>query len=248
MNTETKNGFSCLSGNFLKILAAIFMTLDHIGVFIFPRIVFFRMIGRLAFPIFAYMIAEGAYYTKNKVKYFIRIFIVGLLCQSVLFIIQYKELYFNILLTFSLSVILIYSFEFIKKAIIDRNITFIIVYSVIFVALLVVFFYLTKKITFDYGFFGIIAPLFPSVFRGTASLSKKIKFPDSKYFHVSLLAIPLYLLTLDGWSIQFYAFLALPLLLLYSEKRGKYRMKYFFYLFYPLHIGVIAIISLILNK
>ena len=57
-----------LTGNALKILAALFMTIDHIGVMLFPRVLVLRIIGRLALPIFAFMIAEGCKYTRNKKK------------------------------------------------------------------------------------------------------------------------------------------------------------------------------------
>ena len=56
-----------LSGNALKIIAAISMVIDHVGLMFFPTLKILRIIGRLAYPIFAFMIAEGCYYTKNKV-------------------------------------------------------------------------------------------------------------------------------------------------------------------------------------
>ena len=55
-----------LTNNQLKIIAMISMLIDHIGLQMFPDLLIFRIIGRLAFPIFAYMIAEGCFYTKNK--------------------------------------------------------------------------------------------------------------------------------------------------------------------------------------
>ncbi|MBO7736222.1 MAG: hypothetical protein J6S22_00120, partial [Clostridia bacterium] len=63
------NKLRFLSGNSIKILAAIAMVVDHVGLLFFPFNPIFRMIGRLAFPLFAYMIAEGCKYTKNKWKY-----------------------------------------------------------------------------------------------------------------------------------------------------------------------------------
>ena len=62
--------FAVLSGNVLKILAAIFMVVDHSGLMLFGDMSIMRIIGRLSFPIFAFMIAEGCKHTKNKVKYF----------------------------------------------------------------------------------------------------------------------------------------------------------------------------------
>ena len=45
--------FKILSGNALKIVASIIMLVDHIGNVLFPKIICLRIIGRLAFPIFA---------------------------------------------------------------------------------------------------------------------------------------------------------------------------------------------------
>ena len=58
-----------LTGNQLKIIAMICMTVDHVGFILFPKQEIFRIIGRLAFPIFAYMIAEGCRYTRNYGRY-----------------------------------------------------------------------------------------------------------------------------------------------------------------------------------
>ena len=58
-----------LSGNQLKIIALIAMTIDHIGLQFLPHVTILRIIGRLAFPIFAYMIAEGCLHTRNRRRY-----------------------------------------------------------------------------------------------------------------------------------------------------------------------------------
>ena len=77
---EQKNfKFAVLSGNTLKILAAIFMLIDHAGLMLFDDNEIMRIIGRLAYPIFAFMIAEGCKYTKNKIKYFATVFLFGVL-------------------------------------------------------------------------------------------------------------------------------------------------------------------------
>lgn len=103
-----------LSGNFIKILGCIFMAIDHIGVVLFPRIIILRYIGRLAFPIFAFMIAEGAKYTRNKMKYFLMIFIIGVICQVFNYFFNNHDLYMCIFITFSISILLIYLIQFIK--------------------------------------------------------------------------------------------------------------------------------------
>ena len=97
-----------LSGNILKIIAAISMVIDHIGFMFFPDLLILRLIGRIAFPIFAVMIAEGAKYTKNKLRYFLTIFLLGVICQVVYYFFDDHSLYMSILITFSISILLIY--------------------------------------------------------------------------------------------------------------------------------------------
>ena len=47
--------------------------------------------------------------------------------------------------------------------------------------------------------------------------------------------------------VVLFSFLVIPLLLMYNEKRGKWKIKYFFYLFYPLHLAVIYLINLLIR-
>lgn len=65
----------------LKLLSALFMAVDHIGALFFPDQLMFRYIGRLAFPIFCYLIANGLFYTRSKIKYLARLLGFALLSQ-----------------------------------------------------------------------------------------------------------------------------------------------------------------------
>jgi hypothetical protein len=56
----------------LKLIAAVIMLIDHIGFVIFPEHIVFRLIGRLAMPIFAYSIALGFTKTRSYKKYLLR--------------------------------------------------------------------------------------------------------------------------------------------------------------------------------
>ncbi|MBR2843557.1 MAG: hypothetical protein IKF06_09840, partial [Lachnospiraceae bacterium] len=58
------------------------MLADHAALMLFPNIVILRCIGRLALPIFAFMVAEGVLHTRSRVKYFLRIFILAVICQA----------------------------------------------------------------------------------------------------------------------------------------------------------------------
>ena len=58
--------YCALSGNALKIIAAITMLVDHIGFILFPGVTILRILGRISFPIFAFMIAEGCHYPQDQ--------------------------------------------------------------------------------------------------------------------------------------------------------------------------------------
>lgn len=206
-----------LNNNQLKIIALISMTIDHIGVQLFPDLIILRIIGRLAFPIFAYMIAEGCLYTKNKRKYLLTISITALFCQLVYFFAE-RSLDQCILVTFSLSIMLIY---IIKRK--NFVLSFLSIWGV---------FFLTEIFNIDYGFCGIILPLF-------------IYFANSKTNKLIACVASLILLNIVMGGVQWYSLFAIPLLALYNGKRGKLNLKYLFYIYYPLHLAVIYLISLI---
>lgn len=217
-----------LTGNQLKLIAAFAMLLDHAGILLFPRIQLFRILGRLAYPVFAYMIAEGSRYTKNKLRYFGMLFGLGAACQVVYFFFS-GDTYLNILLTFSVSVLLIYALQAAHasgKAL----------WSVVFAAGVVAAVGLDMLVTLDYGFWGMITPVL-------VSFAHVRQFP--RWAEVMLLGCGLVLLGAEYGPQQYYALLSLPLLLCYSGRRGKGNLKYFFYIFYPLHLMILQGIAML---
>ena len=227
-----------LSGNTLKIIAAISMFIDHFGFMFFPKIQFFRILGRLAFPIFAFMIAEGAKFTKNKVKYFLTVFIVGIVCFAGNVIFNGKST-FTILTTFSFSLIMIFALDDYKTVAFspDAKSKDRVIKLCSFVLSVIVSYIFCEIFYVDYGFIGCATPLAASL---TCSLPenapKSLKKADTLWVRLALMAIPLLILAVDLRHSQPFALISLPILLLYSEKRGKLRLKYFFYIFYPTHL------------
>ena len=220
-----------LSSNTLKIIAAISMLIDHIGYIFFPNVVIFRIIGRLAFPIFAYMIAEGCRYTKNKLRYFLTIFILALVCQCAYFY-SGGDMYLNVLVTFSLSIGLIFSLQQSLKSIRQG----LYIKAMLFPLSVMLIYIFTLYFEIDYGFWGIMLPLFASVIVP--------KDEHSRTLNVALFTVGLFILSVSLGGIQYYSLYASVLLLLYSGARGKYKMKYFFYIFYPLHLIVLEVIKI----
>ena len=67
--------------NLLKIIALVFMFIDHAGKMLFPQIPELRMIGRIAFPIYVWCMIVGFHYTRSVPKYLLRVLIVGVISQ-----------------------------------------------------------------------------------------------------------------------------------------------------------------------
>ena len=221
-----ENRLGVLNGNHLKLIAAFTMLLDHAGILLFPRVQLFRILGRLAYPIFAFMIAEGCRYTRHKLRYFLMVFGLGVGCQLVYYFAS-GDTYLNILLTFSCSILIIYCLQALYK---EQDWLRQFWLSLLFAFLFAGVYGLTQIVTLDYGFWGIMVPVF-------VSLAHVRKWP--RWAEVVLLGAGLRFLAADFGGIQHYALLSLPLLLLYNGQRGKVNMKYFFYIFYPVHLVVL---------
>lgn len=222
-----------LNGNQLKIIALVAMTLDHMGEILFPGQIWLKIIGRLSFPIFAYMIAEGCRYTRNKARYLGLLLGEGLVLQLVFFLVT-GGLLQGILITFSLSILLIYTMEGIQKErSADRVVCFVLVLAVVvFLTVVLPRLWKGRGFAVDYGICGVLAPAL--VYVGRNRMEK-----------LGLLALGLVFLSLSIGGIQYFCLLALPLLWLYDGSRGKRKMKYLFYIYYPLHLAVLYGIAMI---
>lgn len=224
-----------LSNNQLKILAMIAMTLDHLGIVLFPEVEWMRLVGRLAFPIFAYMIAEGCYHTKSMWRYLGSMALLAFVCQVVYFFAM-NSLYMCIIVTFSLSIALIGLLQFSQA-----NKSFFT--QLLFVAGVATAYYichmLPKQVGYgfriDYDFIGVMIPVCLYAAKDRAG-------------KLSVLILGLTCMATIYGGAQWWSLLAVPLILLYNGRRGKWRMKWFFYLFYPAHLVVIQGIGYFLAK
>ena len=231
MKSKGKLSFG-LTGNMLKIIALITMTFDHIGVQLFPQYEWLRIVGRLSFPLFAYMIAEGCRYTKNRAKYLGMIAGLGVVCQLVYFFAM-NSLYQCILITFSLSIVLIYSIDFAVKR---QKIYYYALPVFVFASVYFIVAYLPLYLDgfyIDYGIWGILTPVFAYIFK-------------NKWLSIGMAALPLTALAITNGNVQWVSMFSLLLLALYNGKRGKWRIKHLFYIYYPLHLVLIYLISMLI--
>lgn len=223
-----------LTNNQLKLIALVSMTMDHIGVVLFPQAQWLRIVGRLALPIFAYMIAEGCRHTRSMGKYLLSMAALALVCQSVNYVAMNKSLYQSILVTFSLSIALIWLLQTAQKEA-----------SPLWIAVgatgVAVVYFLCQILPgllpgtdyyVDYGFIGVLIPVL--VYMG-----------KKKDQQLIFLTLGLAALSYSLGQIQWYCLLAVPLLAVYNGGRGKWRLKWLFYIYYPAHLVAIYGLSLL---
>ena len=217
-----------LNSNQLKLLALLTMTVDHIGVHLFPQYPILRIIGRLAFPIYAYCIAEGCAHTKNRKKYLMQMAGMALLCQLVYFFAM-GSLFQCILVTFTLSILTIYAMDSGSSVKAAAALCAVVLITVFLPQWLP-----NTDFAVDYGLWGVLLPVavYLSRERGQKLLCT---------------AILLSLLALAYGGIQWLALLAIFPLALYNGQRGSTRLKGLFYWYYPLHLVAIYGIGLLLS-
>lgn len=217
------------------------MVIDHIGLFFFPQFIALRIIGRIAFPLFAWLIANGAYHTSNLQKYLTRLFYLALISQIPFAIANHKIgspiLYFNVVFTLFFGLLAIYG---IKKT--ENKLLWIpIIASCCFAAIL---------LHSDYGAAGVLSVVCFYIF-----FNNKIMTTISQT--VLLLILPLLVFVtemqqhkdlsfiyLDS-TMEKYGLIALLFIFLYSNKKGEGN-KYLFYLFYPVQYILIIIFQFVL--
>lgn len=211
------------------------MTLDHVGAYLFPQVTWLRIIGRLAFPIYAYMIAEGCRHTRSMGRYLGSLAAMAAVCQVAYFVAM-GSLYMYIMVTFSLSVGLIWLLKFAesrKQDLLSRGLVVLGIFAVYFLCELLPGLLPGTDYMVDYGFLGVLVPV---VIYGA----------KDKASQITTCLLALVCLAAFSDKVQWWSLLALLPLLFYSGQRGKRNMKWFFYFFYPAHLLAIHGISLLI--
>ena len=237
-----RNGWG-LSASTLKIIACILMVIDHVGVILLPHLLILRVIGRLSYPIFAYLLAEGCRYTRNKVKHFFLVFGLMVICETATVVVMGAP-EGGILVNFSLAILLIYEVQAIKRAMAQKRPGRAFGLLALFLlSVAAVYGFVEFVLYVDYGFWGVLIPVWASIpdyKEGEApAIFAKISNRPVKFAFFSggllLLCVSRGLLT----DIQSFSLLALPLIALYNGHPGRKGLKYGFYIFYPAHLVVL---------
>lgn len=186
-----------------------------------------NVIGRIAFPIFAFTLNEGYVHTRSLKKYLLRLFIFAVSIQmpSILFGYDYPM---NIFFTLFLGLLSIYIFNLKKMNVILK---------IILIGFILFF---SQKFKLDYGIYGILVIINFNIFRNN-------KFKILMNFLVLNIYNIIFPKVFDLPDTQLFSLISLVFIFMYNGEKGR-SMKYFFYLFYPIHFFILEVIKFILEK
>jgi len=242
LNTDT---------NLLKLIAMIAMVADHTGKMLFHSNLM-RIVGRAAFPIYAYCIAVGCIYTKNHLKYLSRLVLVGLISQpfyavalshttqqmyavafsqnpvgAVLNFYVHSWSHPSIFLTLALGLLVIWTIR-------ERQL-------VLTAALALLVWRMQGSI--DYGWKGVTLIVLFYLFSPKWWLSLPLVFAFMFWWGMGSTAYHLFGVS---FSMQMFALMALPFIYIPTHSRLRIN-KWVFYLFYPAHLIGMLLIEMALH-
>ena len=238
-----------LSQEGLKLVACVTMLLDHIGAVIvmdcFEKAVgadrgalldlyeLLRTVGRLAFPIYCFLLVEGSVHTRNPRCYGLRLLVAALLAEIPYDLALYGSISWehqNVMVTLLLGFVMLEAMKIAPRLWMR-------------LLLLVPFLYLAEWAGSDYGADGILLI-------GMFALTRELPHQGLvRFFGIWCVFSPFHLMALNwvgGFAVtvqELAAFAAIPIGMYDGSKRTKSRaVQWGFYLFYPVHLLVLYLI------
>lgn len=217
-----------ISGGTLKIIALVTMIIDHAAAVFIANGDWYmigRGIGRLAFPIYCFLIVEGFFHTRNVKKYMARLFLFALVSEIPFDLAFYDTIFYkghqNVFFTLFLGIVLMYLIQTVRNGIdeiqtVKKTAALVASYVLVFAGA----FFLQA----DYGMDGVVLILLFYLFHG-------------RMVTIAFLNVLMNVFMGIGGNIQTYGGLSAIPIGFYNGKKGV-SLKYFFYVIYPLHLLV----------
>lgn len=228
----------------LKIIACFTMFIDHVGYIVFDgHSSWFNYVGRLAFPIFAFQISEGYIHTHDVKKYLLRLILFAFISQIPFLLfhsIINNELGLNVIFTLFLGLVAIIIYDKYNKF--------------VGVSSAIIFGIIAHFLNSDYSFYGVGITFLFYVFNKNKCLLA-ISFIIATLMQYSYLILGYYNYGFEFLKNVFIIYLpyfictifSIIIILCYNKKKGP-NTRYLFYLFYPLHMILIYILSFVLQN
>lgn len=206
-----------MTGFQLKLLAMLTMLIDHAGMILFPELTWMRVVGRLAFPLYCFLLAEGAIYTHDIKRYLGRLLMFAVLSE-IPYDLACSKMLFD---PWGQNVFFVLFFGLLACAAVQRfrekpALALLLVGALTLAA---------ELLFFDYGGFGVALVV---VFY----LCRANRVGGALAFTALNTGFSL----LNGMGLQLAAPAAAIPMLLYNGKKGRAVNKWIFYGFYPVHL------------
>ena len=223
-----------LDGGVLKGIAAALMLTDHVGAILLPEVPVLRCVGRLAFPIFAFFIAEGYAHTRDFGRYFRRLAILAVVSE-IPFNLENGAVFDltrqNVLFTFCLALLTLRGLEALGR---ERGFGRWAGCGLVLAA----GFAAGELLRTDYGGWGVVTVALLQLCRDGkyAKLWLLLAMAAVNGLGMGSLTMPIF----GGeMPIQIFAVAALPVIWLYNGQAGPKGLRRAFYVFYPAHLLVL---------
>lgn len=216
--------FPLLSGSALKIIAVVSMVVDHCAYYLMDGNTWayevMRCFGRVAFPVFAFLVAEGFAHTRNRMRYFLSLLLFAAISEVPWYLLNGADGTHNVMFTLALGVAALAVFERLQK------------HGALAIAAILLVALSAEISGLDYGWHGIVEILVFHLFRSkkycqsTRLLQLAFAFPFMSHYGI------------------IGALLACFIIFLYNGTRGIIHgkvAKYGFYAIYPVHLIIIKL-------
>lgn len=209
---------------YIKLIAILTMFIDHLGLLVFPEYIFLRIIGRIAFPLFAYQIGISCLNTSNPRKYIFRIATFALVLHALEAVISPYFPSYNLNIFFTLAIGALAIITFLNK------------HYFLSLSILFILPYLLEQLlnrSLDYGMYGVLLIFFSFLARKNIPM-----------LITTFILLNAYFIMTGGSYLQAYSLLALVFIL------RPFSLNFTipsiaFYLFYPLHFVLLALLAML---
>jgi hypothetical protein len=208
----------------LKLVAIISMTVDHVGAILLPQVGWLRIIGRVAFPLFAYQLAAGYLHTRNLSRYALRLAVWGLIAQPVYMIaFDVHPWTLNIFGTLLLGLLAIWGWDHHRW------------WAVALALSLAAIQLWLPAVGPDYGLYGVMLCLVSFVL---------FQHREQLVIGHGLLHV---LAGIMFWPSQIYALASIPFIL-WPPRLHLGRLSRLFYAYYPAHLALLVLVRHLLTR
>lgn len=220
-----------------KLIAAFTMLLDHFA-FIFldsdtTAYWVLRGIGRVSFVMFAYLIAQGFHKTSNKIAYLMRLGLFAIVIE--IFLIGYYLIGGdNFILTFNIMWVLLLGLLSLYLFFHKNNYLKLLVFPIIIGA---------ELLNLSYGAYGVLIIYLFGIYQNKATNLLCLGFLNLMFINDPLYSFLGMSEVAKFPAIQWLSMFAIVLIFIYNGQMGRYKWKWFFYLFYPGHLVLLYLIK-----